>query len=43
MDGFKEKIEEKVGLLTSSHSYKPFRYPWAYDFLEETATSSLDA
>ena len=32
MDGFKEKIEEKVGLLTSSHSYKPFRYPWAYDF-----------
>ncbi len=20
------------GLLTSSHSYKPFRYPWAYDF-----------
>lgn len=20
------------GLLTSSHSYKPFRYPWAYEF-----------
>lgn len=20
------------GLLTTSHSYKPFRYPWAYDF-----------
>ena len=20
------------GLLTASHSYKPFRYPWAYDF-----------
>jgi len=20
------------GLMTSSHSYKPFRYPWAYDF-----------
>ncbi len=20
------------GLLTPSHSYKPFRYPWAYDF-----------
>ena len=20
------------GLLTSSHAYKPFRYPWAYDF-----------
>ena len=23
---------ELPGLLTSSHSYKPFRYPWAYDF-----------
>jgi ribonucleoside-diphosphate reductase beta chain len=22
----------KPGLLTSSHSYKPFRYPWAYEF-----------
>ena len=22
----------KVGLMTSSHSYKPFRYPWAFDF-----------
>ena len=22
----------KAGLLTPSHSYKPFRYPWAYDF-----------
>lgn len=22
----------KPGLLTSSHAYKPFRYPWAYDF-----------
>jgi ribonucleoside-diphosphate reductase beta chain len=21
-----------AGLLTPSHSYKPFRYPWAYDF-----------
>ena len=20
------------GLLTPSHGYKPFRYPWAYDF-----------
>ena len=20
------------GLLTPSHAYKPFRYPWAYDF-----------
>ena len=20
------------GLMTPSHSYKPFRYPWAYDF-----------
>jgi ribonucleoside-diphosphate reductase beta chain len=25
-------ITEKPGLLTSSHSYKPFRYPWAHDF-----------
>ena len=31
MDGFKENIQT-VGLLTPSHSYKPFRYPWAYDF-----------
>ncbi len=23
---------QKPGLLTPSHSYKPFRYPWAYDF-----------
>ena len=23
---------ELPGLLTTSHSYKPFRYPWAYDF-----------
>lgn len=22
----------KSGLLTPSHSYKPFRYPWAFDF-----------
>ncbi len=22
----------KPGLLTPSHSYKPFRYPWAYEF-----------
>jgi ribonucleoside-diphosphate reductase beta chain len=22
----------KTGLLTPSHAYKPFRYPWAYDF-----------
>jgi len=22
----------RAGLLTPSHSYKPFRYPWAYDF-----------
>ena len=29
-----EDIEKynKVGLMTSSHSYKPFRYPWAFDF-----------
>ena len=32
MDSFNEKIKSKVGLLTPSHSYKPFRYPWAYDF-----------
>lgn len=32
MDSFNEKINSKVGLLTSSNSYKPFRYPWAYDF-----------
>ena len=25
-------MNRKVGLLTSSHSYKPFRYPWAFDF-----------
>lgn len=23
------------GLLTPSHSYKPFRYPWAYDFWQK--------
>ncbi len=22
----------RSGLMTSSFSYKPFRYPWAYDF-----------
>ena len=32
MDSFNGKLNSKVGLLTSSHSYKPFRYPWAYDF-----------
>ena len=33
MDGNEKKITlKKPGLLTSSHSYKPFRYPWAYDF-----------
>ena len=26
------KIINKPGLLTPSHSYKPFRYPWAHDF-----------
>ena len=25
-------ITDRPGLLTSSHSYKPFRYPWAYEF-----------
>ena len=24
--------QQQLGLLTPSHSYKPFRYPWAYDF-----------
>lgn len=24
--------KHKSGLLVPSHSYKPFRYPWAYDF-----------
>ena len=43
MDSFNEKIKSKVGLLTPSHSYKPFRYPWAYDFLEKATTGSLDA
>ena len=42
MDSFNGKIDSKVGLLTSSHSYKPFRYPWPMT-LEKTATSSLDA
>ena len=32
MDSFNERIKSKAGLLTPSHSYKPFRYPWAYDF-----------
>jgi len=26
------KAGARAGLLTASHSYKPFRYPWAYDF-----------
>ncbi len=26
------KLTATAGLLTPSHSYKPFRYPWAYDF-----------
>src|SRR5690242_18516187 len=25
-------VKARPGLLTPSHSYKPFRYPWAYDF-----------
>ena len=35
MDSFRnniKKINKPLGLLESSHSYKPFRYPWAYDF-----------
>ena len=26
------RLDLKSGLLTPSHAYKPFRYPWAYDF-----------
>lgn len=26
------QTQSKPGLLTPSYSYKPFRYPWAYDF-----------
>ena len=25
-------IKQLPGLLTPSYAYKPFRYPWAYDF-----------
>ncbi len=25
-------VRKTPGLLTPSHAYKPFRYPWAYDF-----------
>ena len=35
MDSFRnniKKLNKPLGLLESSHSYKPFRYPWAYDF-----------
>ena len=35
MDSFRssiKKISKPKGLLESSYSYKPFRYPWAYDF-----------
>ena len=27
-----EGVLTRAGILTPSHSYKPFRYPWAYDF-----------
>jgi len=27
-----EKSAEMPGLMTLSHAYKPFRYPWAHDF-----------
>jgi len=30
--GFKSFPGSKSGLLTPSKAYKPFRYPWAYDF-----------
>src|SRR5512139_1289969 len=26
------KVRQLPGLLTPSYAYKPFRYPWAYDF-----------
>ncbi|ESQ78546.1 ribonucleotide-diphosphate reductase subunit beta [Asticcacaulis sp. YBE204] len=26
---------QKAGLLTPSHAYKPFRYPWAFDFWQK--------
>src|SRR5678816_1146776 len=28
----KSTLRTLPGLLTPSHAYKPFRYPWAYDF-----------
>jgi len=28
------------GLLKPSHSYKPFRYPWAYEFWHKFSVSS---
>ena len=28
-------VEHKSGLLVPSLSYKPFRYPWAYDFWQK--------
>src|SRR5215218_377736 len=28
----KSNLRTLPGLLTPSHAYKPFRYPWAYDF-----------
>ena len=36
------KNKLKSGPAHSSNSYKPFRYPWAYDFGKDT-TSPLDA
>lgn len=30
-----EQENTKTGLLTSSHAYKPFRYPWAFDFWQQ--------
>jgi ribonucleoside-diphosphate reductase beta chain len=32
MSDIAETIHPLPGLLTSSRGYKPFRYPWAYDF-----------
>ena len=37
------ELLQKPGLMTPSTSYKPFRYPWAIEFLATPATNSLAA
>jgi len=32
MGNIENIMKSKSGLLMPSHSYKPFRYPWAYEF-----------